>query len=253
MKKITLLTAVLTLTMVMGVSAQDATVDEIINGYFENTGGVDNWKKLKGIRMKAKVNQQGMEFPLEMVQMTDGRQYTKFNVQGTDFYQGVYDGENLWSINMQSMKAEKSDAETTANFKLNLNDFPDSFLDYKEKGYKVELMGRETIDGAETYKIKLTKEPLTIDGKEVEDVTFYYFDTEAFIPIAQDAEVKAGPGAGSIGRVTMSDYQEVEGLYFPFAMTQGVKDGPSSPLTIESIEVNPEIDASVFKFPAGGN
>lgn len=234
------------------ISAQSITVDEIFDGYYENTGGLENWKKMTGTKIVAKVNQGGMEIPLEIVQFSDGRQYTKFNVQGNDFYQNVYDGETLWSVNFQSLKAEESDAETTANFKLDINDFPDDFINYKKKGYTVELMGTETIDGAETYKIKITKEPRTIDGKQVDNVVFYYFDTEALVPIAQDAEVTSGPQAGSIGRVTMSDYDEIDGLYFPFSLTQGVKDGPSQPLVIESIEVNPTIDESVFKFPTDG-
>jgi len=248
MKKLTIL-ALTFVVMIGGVFAQDVTVDEIIDGYLENTGGKDNWRALKGLKMSAKINQGGMEIPLEIVTMADGRTYTKFSLQGSDFYQNVFDGENLWGVNFQSMKAEKSDQETTDNFKLNLNDFPDSFLDYKDKGYTVELMGTETIDGAETYKVKLVKEPVMVNGEEMEDVTFYYFDTEAFIPIAQDSEVKAGPQAGIIQRITQSDYDEVEGLYFPFSMTQGVKDGPSQPISMEAIEVNPEVDESVFKYP----
>ena len=58
-----------------------------------------------------------------------------------------------------------------------------------------------------------------------------------------------GPGKGMISEVKMSDYQEVEGLYFPFSMTQGVKDQPGQPITIESIELNPSIDDSEFNFP----
>ena len=148
-----------------------------------------------------------------------------------------------------TMQAEKSDAETTANFKLEMNDFPDAFIDYKEKGYTVELLGNETIDGADTFKIKLTKEPVTVDGNEEENVVFYFFDTENFVPIALQTEVKSGPGKGMTQEVTMSDYQEVDGLYFPFSMTQGVKGQPSAPLTILSIELNPEVDLSAFAFP----
>lgn len=247
MKKLTLLA--LTILITSGIVAQDVTVDDIIDGYLENTGGKDNWRALKGIKMTAKVNQGGMEIPVEIVTMADGRTYTKYSLQGTEFFQNVFDGETLWSINFQSMKAEKSDQETTDNFKLNLNDFPDSFLDYKEKGYTAELMGTETIDGAETYKVKLIKEPIMVNGEEKEDVTFFYFDTEAFVPIAQDSEVKQGPQAGSIGRTTQSDYDEVGGLYFPFSISQGIKDGPSFPITMESIEVNPEVDESLFKYP----
>lgn len=249
MKKITLLAALM--VFIFSASAQDVTVDEIIENYLENTGGADNWRALKSVKMTAKLNQGGMEIPLEVVTMADGRTYTKFSFQGTDFFQNVFDGESLWGVNFQSMKAEKSDAEATANFSLNSNDFPDSFLDYKDKGYTAELLGTEIIDGAETYKVKLVKEPLTIDGKEVEDVTFYYFDTEAFVPIAQDSEVRQGPQAGVIQRITQSDFDEVEGLYFPFSISQGVKDGPSQPISISSIEVNVDVDESLFDFPGG--
>ena len=148
-----------------------------------------------------------------------------------------------------TMKAEKSDAEATANFKLNTNDFPDSFIDYKEKGYTVELLGNETIDGTDTFKIKLTKEPITVDGNQEEDVSFYYFDTDNFVPIAVQSEVKTGQAKGMVQEVTFSDYQEVDGLYFPFSMTQGVKGQPGSPLTIESIVLNPTVEASAFAFP----
>ena len=148
-----------------------------------------------------------------------------------------------------TMKAEKSDAEETSNFKLNTNDFPDSFIDYKEKGYTVELLGTETIDGTETFKIKLVKEPITIDGTQQDDVSYYFFDKDNFVPIAMQSEIKSGPSKGQVSEVTMSDYQEVNGMYFPFSMTQGVKDGQAQPITIDSIELNPAIADTEFAFP----
>lgn len=248
MKSLKLCIAVLMLAFVLPTQAQSA--DDILENYFENIGGLEKLKAIKGMKMIAKVNQQGLEIPLEIIQLSDGRQMTLINFQGKEIKQGVFDGETLWSHNFMTMKAEKSDAEATSNFKLNANDFPDSFIDYKEKGYVVELLGTETIDGAETYKIKLIKEPVTVDGEEEEDISFYFFDTENFVPIAIQTEVKSGQAKGMIQEVTLSDYQEVDGLYFPFSMTQGVKGQPGgSPITIESIELNPEIDESAFAFP----
>lgn len=247
MKTLKLCIAVLTMAFVLPIQAQ--TADEIISNYFENIGGLEKLKAVQGVKMVAKVNQQGMEIPLEILQMSDGRQMTSINFQGKEIKQGVFDGETLWSHNFMTMKAEKSTAEDTANFKLNANDFPDSFVDYKEKGYTVELLGKETIDGAETFKLKLVKEPVTIDGNQEDDVSFYFFDTENFVPIAIQTEIKTGQGKGMMSEVTMSDYQEVEGLYFPFSMTQGVKGQPGAPLTIESIELNPTVDAGAFAFP----
>lgn len=240
----------LVIVMFIGVAVNAQTVDEILSTYYENIGGLENLKKISGVKMSASVNQQGMEIPLEIYQMSDGKQMTVISFQGKEIKQGVFDGETLWSHNFMTMKAEKSDAEATANMKLEMNDFPDSFIDYKKKGYKVELLGKETIDGAETFKIKLTKEPVTVDGKKEDSVSYYFFDTENYVPIAVQNEIKSGPAKGMTQQVTMSDYQEVDGLYFPFSMTQGVKGQPGSqPITITKIELNPEVDAAAFTFP----
>ena len=56
-------------------------------------------------------------------------------------------------------------------------------------------------------------------------------------------------GKGMTSFTTMSDYQEIEGLYFPFSMSQGVKGQPGAPMTIESIELNPEVAEGAFAFP----
>lgn len=237
------------LAMAFILPAQAQSVDEILENYFENTGGMDAWKSLEGIKMNAIVNQQGMEIPIEIIQLKDGRQVTTIKFQGQEIKQGVYDGEVLWSTNFMTMKAEKSDAEATANFKLNTNDFPDSFVDYKEKGYTAELVGTEEFDGAETFKIKLVKEPVTVDGNQEDDVSFYFFDSENFVPLGMQTEIRSGQGKGMTSEVKFSDYQEVEGLYFPFSMTQGLKDGQSSPITFSSIELNPEVDDAVFTYP----
>ncbi|MDV7138861.1 outer membrane lipoprotein-sorting protein [Maribacter sp. TH_r10] len=247
MKTLKLCIAILAMTFVAPLSAQ--TADEILDTYFENIGGLEKLKSVEGMKMVAKINQQGMEIPLEVLQLSDGRQMTTINFQGKEIKQGVFDGETLWSHNFMTMKAEKSDAEATANFKLNSNDFPDSFIDYKEKGYTVELLGKETISGTETFKIKLVKEPITVDGKEEEDVSFYFFDTDNFVPIAVQSEIKSGQGKGMVQEMTFSDYEEVDGIYFAFSMTQGVKGQPGNPLTIESIELNPTVEDGIFAFP----
>lgn len=247
MKTVKLLVVLFTLAIISPAEAQ--TADEIISTYFENTGGLDKWKALEGFKISAKLNQMGMELPIEVYQMRDGRTTTVITVQGMTIKDQTYDGSTLWGSNQMTMQPEKKDAESTENFKLNLNDFPDPFIDYKEKGYTVELIGKETYDGSETFKIKLTREPHTVDGKEVQDVVFYYFDTENFVPIAMTEEVKSGPGKGMVQKVSYSDYQEVDGLYFAHSWSIGAEGQPSAPLAIEKIELNPTVEDSLFAFP----
>ena len=245
MKKLFLL---ITLALTVAYS-QAQTADEILNRYFENTGGISRWKALKGVKITASVNQGGMEIPITQYRMSDGRQAVVINFQGKEIKQQVFDGTNLWSHNFMTMKAEKSDAESTQNFKQTLGDFPDAFLDYKTKGYKVELMGKETVEGSECFKIKLTKKPIMVDGKSTESISFYYFDANDFVPIMTEEEIHNGQAKGMIAQSKMSDYTDVNGLMFPFSLSEGMKGSGSQGLQIKNIELNPAADASVFKFP----
>jgi outer membrane lipoprotein-sorting protein len=233
--------------------SQAQTVDEILDKYFENTGGKTKWEALQGLKYTAKVKIQTMELPMTMIQLKDGRQTSSVSVQGMEFRQEVFDGNSLWGTNQMTMKPEKSDAETTANYKVNLGgDFPSPFLDYKKKGYKVELLGKETVDGSETFKIKLTKKPIKVDGKETENIEFHYFDTENFVPLIVETEVKSGPGKGMVGQSKLSDYQDVNGLLFPFSLTAGAKGQPGGQtIVFTAIELNPKVEASAFAFPEG--
>lgn len=230
-------------------SAFAITPEEIIDGYFVNTGGKAKWQAVTGVKFVGEMKQGQMAFPFVGVQMKDGRSYFQVEVQGKILKQNVWDGKQLWSTNFMTMKAELADAETTANFKLNLNDFPDPLLGYKEKGYKVELLGEETKDGTEVYKLKVVKEPVMVDGKSVEDVTYHYFDKEALVPLVQESEIKTGPAKGMMSQTKMGEYQEVDGLMFPFAMSQGVKDGQSAPMVFSKIELNPTVVDADFAMP----
>ena len=74
--------------------------------------------------------------------MADGRIFTKFELQGKEVSQGVFDGEVAWGHNFMTMKPEKSDNETTENIKRESVDFPDAFLNMEKNGYKAELLGK---------------------------------------------------------------------------------------------------------------
>ena len=65
---------------ISNINAQ--SLDEIIDNYFENTGGKDQWEKLEGLKLSAKINQMGMEIPLDIVQLKSGKQLTEINFQG---------------------------------------------------------------------------------------------------------------------------------------------------------------------------
>ena len=246
MRKITVLLAFV--LMCSFVHAQ--TADEIIDTYFENIGGADAFNALEGIQINAMANAQAMEIPITIIQLKGGRQMVKIELQGKEMVQLAFDGETAWAHNFMNMQAEKSDSETTENVKRESAVFPDALLNYKDKGFTIEKMENDTYEGTECFKLKLTKKPQLVDGADVENVTIYYFDTENFVPIATESEIKSGQAKGMIANMVFSDYQEVDGLYFAFSMTQGLKGQPGQTMTVESIVLNPEVDDSIFAFPS---
>ena len=128
------LSVVLFLLAIMSTATFAQNADEIISKYIKTIGGEEKLKSVKGVKMEMSVNAQGMEIPVEMVQLAGGKMYVKINLQGKEITQMASDGNTIWSTNFMTMKAEKADAETTENAKLSNQDFPDPFLNYKEKG-----------------------------------------------------------------------------------------------------------------------
>ena len=161
MKTVKTLFVALLVLAIAPMTAQ--TADEIIDNYIENTGGADAWNALTGVKMSGSANAQGMTIPVDIYNMKDGKTLVSIDLQGQTMTQVAFDGETMWTTNFMTMLPEKSDAETTANMKANLGNFPTPFLNYKEKGYAVEFLGKETQEGVETlwWMVKKSLQSLT--------------------------------------------------------------------------------------------
>lgn len=243
-----LLVSTLLLVAFFSSSAQTITAEQIIDNYLEKIGGKERWRALKATKIIGMTKQGDLDIPMEIMLVSDGRQYTQFVVRGKEYFQQVYDGNNLLKLNFQTFKHEKAANDDLTNFKLDLNDFPDSFLDYDRKGYVVELMGKVMFDGKETYKVKLLKEPRLVDGAYAPDMTYYFFDTQRFLPIGQESTLQSGPDKGKTMRVWQSDFREVDGYVFPHKIEQGTADGTAIATEFLYIVINPRVVDEVFEF-----
>lgn len=224
------------------------TADEIIENYFKVTGGKDKWAALTSVKMSGKVKAQGMEFPIKMLNKLPNSQKMVFSFQGMEIVQTAFNGSEAWSTNQMTMKPEKMEAEDSEMMKQEL-DFPDAFWNYKEKGYSIALDGEETIEGVACHKIKLTKKPVKIAGKEEENFVFYFFDKENGVPVMTRSVGKKGQMKGIAIEAFMSDYQEVNGVFFAFTINQKTNGQTVATIAVEKIETNVAIDDKEFAFP----
>jgi outer membrane lipoprotein-sorting protein len=198
--------------------------------------------------MTGKGKQGGMDFPITSLQKAPNKMLQMITFQGKEIVVGAFDGAESWSTNFMTMKAEKAEAEDSQNAAQDM-DFPDPFLNYASKGYSVSLEGEETIEGVACHKIKLIKKPIKVDGKEEENSSFYFFDKDSGALIMSKSTMKKGQAKGMTIETYMSDYQEVDGVYFPFTMSQKVNGQEMFGLVMEKIEINPAIEDTQFSFP----
>lgn len=240
---------ILLFAVTAGLAVQAQTAEEVIANYHEVIGGAENISKITNSISTGKVLQGGMEIPFKAITQADGKLLVEAEVQGMKFVPQAFDGETMWGVNFMTQKAEKVPAEQTAEYKANIGQFPDPFLNLSEKGWSVSLIGDEEVDGTECHKIELKMNPVSIEGEEKDVIAHYYFDKESGVILKSTSYNLSGEMKGMAIDTYLSDYEEVAGVYMPMTTTQKINGQEFMSMNMETIEVNQEIDQSNFAFP----
>jgi len=238
--------AVLTLLALLAPltpTASAQTADELIAKNIEAKGGLAKIKAVKSMRATGKmIGGPGMEFPFVMMNKRPKSTRMEFTFQGMTGMQ-VYDGKTAW-MSMPFMGKKEPEVMPPDESKMieEQADFDGPLMDYKEKGHTVELLGKEQVEGADAYKLKVT-----LKGGDVRTI---YLDAETYLEIKVEAK-RMVRGSEVEGESLMSDYKEVGGMMMAHMMESGAKGNPQrQKIVIEKIELNPEIADSLFAMPA---
>ena len=223
------------------LSAQ--TVDEIIAKNIQARGGLDKIKAVQTIRSTGTITMgPGMEAPGSMVQKRPDMARIEFTLQGLTAIQ-AYDGKDAWQI--MPFTGKKDPEMMSADDKKDIEENADidgPLVDYKSKGNKVELLGKDKLEGTDVYKLKATLK----NG----DVVTIYLDADSYLEIKEEVKRNVRGSEQEIESV-MGDYKEVNGMMFPFAQENGIKGSQEKEkLTLSKIELNVPVDDAIFKMPA---
>jgi hypothetical protein len=157
----------------------------------------------------------------------------------------AYDGQNGWRVNPFEGRKDPErmgadDARALADEAL----IDGALLSASVKGSKVDYLGREDIDGTNTYKLRISK----TDG-----TTFtYYLDPDVYLEI-KILENRTIRGAEQETEYDLGDYERVNGVYFPFSIASGPRNSADSDkqvITIDSGAANVDVSPAVFAMPA---
>lgn len=225
-----------------GAFALAQTAEEIIAKHIEATGG-DNWKNVEAVRMEANISAEaapGMAIGWTLIAVRDKAARMEVSVMGMSQVMAVK-GEQGWSNNpfMGSTNPEPMTADQTQSL-MEQTDIDGTLIGYKEKGYKVEYVGKEDVEGTEAYKIKVSK-----GDKKTE---YSYFDPKTFYEI-KNIRVEEVDGQEVESVTLYSNFKKVNGIVVPHTMNQGSPMMGNTIVNITKVEFNPTIDMKIFDMP----
>lgn len=213
------------------------TVDEIVDKHIAALGGADKLKSVTSIVAERSLSVQGMEIPTVSTLVVNKAVRTESTVMGNSMVQ-AFDGTSAWMIRPTMMggtgEPEDMPADQLKQLKGQLDPFGPLF-NYKEKGNKVELVGKEKVDKKDTYHLKVT----TKDGEALDQ----YIDATTYLLTKTKASAN-----GQDVEISFSDYKDVDGIKVAYAMDIVNQMGNLAFLT-NKIKVNSTIDEAVFKKP----
>jgi hypothetical protein len=212
------------------------TADELINKHIEAIGGKENWKKVNSMRSEATLSTQGIDIPVVITQVHNIGMKQEFTVMGMSGY-SIIGVDGGWNFNpMQGQQKPEPITQDELNIGKEQLDLQGEFLDYKEKGHNVELLGNEDVDGTSCYKLKLTRK----SGREAT----YLLDPKSFYIIRAISKLTAN-GQEIESTINLSNYQKLPaGIVVPFTMENTMLPAP---INMKKIEVNVAVDQSIFK------
>jgi len=224
----------------LGGSAQ--TVDEIIAKNIQAHGGMEKLKSVQTMRTSGKYVSGSFRAAFVQENKRPGKVREENIIQGTAEVQ-AYDGKTGWEVSpFEGRKDAQLLSEDDLKSLIDDADIDGQLVDYKEKGHQAELVGHDPVEGTDCYKIKLTLKNGT--------VRYYYLDTDSYLELKIETQ-RMIRGAIQETEIYFGDYEEVNGIYFPFAFEGGEKGDPNrTKYTVDKIEINLPLDDGRFALPA---
>jgi len=205
----------------------DASVnaEKVFSKYIDAIGGKDAVNKVESVVMMADAEIQGMKLNLEAKQTASGKSSQAISMNGNVMNKNVFNGETGYVMaqgqkmpyNEQQIESAKADAMP----------FPELTVG------DAKVNGIEQVDGKDAYVVMMDE-----NNKN-------FYSVESGLKVKSVKTVSQGGQSMTIPTM-FSDYQEVEGVKFPFMIAQSM--GPQSfEFKVSEIKINQGVSEDDFK------
>jgi outer membrane lipoprotein-sorting protein len=237
------LAAVAALAVTAAVSAAPPpapSVDSIVADYVAARGGVAKIRSIQTLRQKGRAFAgDGREALITRTLKRPNRTRFEFTVQGVT---GVYvaDGEHGWQVSpFEGDMGPKTLPEDAVRDAMEQADIEGPLVDWKKKGHRLELVGREVVGGREAYKLKLTLKSGMVRTE--------YIDVKSHYEVRMDA-TRQIRGKDVQFETTFAGHKKTDGILFPRTVEVGaVGRAQRLRVVVDAVEVNPPVDDKLFK------
>ena len=223
------------IAVIAASSIHAQTIDEVIGKHIEAMGGKEKLSKVKSIYSESTFEAMGRNAPAKD-HLVEGKGYrTEADFDGTRMVT-CFSDKSGWIINpiTNGPRAEAMPDELNKSGRSQIY-VSGGLLDYKSKGYKAELAGKE----GDAFKIKLS---------DASSETFHFIDSKTYL---LTKTIIKGEVMGQAAEVTTtySDYKKTDfGIMLPY--TKNIDMGLLQfSQKIEKFEVNKQIDPKIFEMP----
>ena len=223
----------LSLFLLSFITINAQTAEELVAKNIEARGGIEKLKALKGIIYEGTMQQQGVEIAMKFYYFHNVATRVEYSAMGQSGYTIITTTQG-WAFNPfagnDAAEALPEDAVKESQSQLDVHG---PLVDYKEKGNKVEYLGKVTEQGVEYYKLKLTRS----NGK----VITYHLDKSYLVTKATSTAMVNG--AEQEVTTEYSDYRKTpEGYTVAFHRINSNMD-----VTFDKVIINPLYKESLFK------
>jgi hypothetical protein len=227
----------------LSVFACAQTAEELVSKNLQAKGGIDKIKSVNTLRMTGKLKNAGGRMLIfgQTNMRPDFVRQTR-TVQGMTAIQ-AYNGSTGWRTQpFRGRKEPELMGEDILRDLLLASDFDGPLVDYAAKGNTIEYLGHDLIDGDDALRMRVTLK----NG----DIIYYYLDPDTYLEIRKEIQ-QFVRGSMRERVVDVGSYKPVDGVMYPFSISEGPRDNPGAQVTtIEKIEVNLAVPDSDFSLPA---
>jgi hypothetical protein len=222
----------------LAVRAQSA--DEIVGKHIDALGGKAVVTGIKTIVMESSIAVNGQDVA-STTYIVNGKAFkSEADFGGAKYVQVVTD-KGGWAINPMAGQttpvALPDEQVKVGQAQLQIGG---PLVDYATKGYKVELIGKDTAGGANAFKLRLTGIP----GSEAT----YFINGKTWLLDKEIDKVNA-QGQDVEITTTYSDYKKADGGYVYAGTREIARPQITLTITNNKVDVNKEIDPKIFDMP----